>query len=108
MVTVLMMEMSVVHVIYMSVVLYSFVTVSFVVRSFMVLMNDLFGVVLTIMNVVNVPVVLDGLVTVAGQMFVIRCGMTIRHSYSSSCSDNRAKTAPSAAHLFRHLTIRVD
>ena len=79
MVTVLMMQMSVVHMIYMSVVLHGFMTVSFVMRPFMIFMNDFFGVVLTVMNVVNVPVVLDGLVTVAGQMFVIRCGMTIRH-----------------------------
>ena len=79
MVAVLMMEMPIVNVIYMSVMLHGFVTVSFLMRPLMIFMNDLFGVVLTIMNVVNVPVVLDGLMAVAGQMFVIRCGMSIRH-----------------------------
>ena len=82
MVAMLMMEMSVVHVIYVAVVLYGFMTISFVMSPFMILVNDFFGVVLTIMNVVNVPVVLDGLVAVSGQMLVIRRGMTIRHSNS--------------------------
>lgn len=66
MVAMLMMEMSVVHVIYVAVVLHGFMTVSFVMSPFRVLVNDFFGVVLTIMNVVNVPVVLDGLVAVPG------------------------------------------
>ena len=66
MVAMLMMEMSVVHVIYVAVVLYGFMTISFVMSPFMILVNDFFGVVLTIMNVVNVAVVLDGLVAVSG------------------------------------------
>ncbi len=66
MVAMLMMEMSVVHVIYVAVVLYGFMTVSFVMSPFMILVNDFFGVVLTIMNVVNVAVVLNGFVAVSG------------------------------------------
>ncbi len=62
-ITVLMVQMTVVYVIYVSIVLDGLMTITFVVGTFVILVDQRFGVLLTVVYVIYVSIVLDGLMT---------------------------------------------
>ena len=78
-ITVLVMTMSIVDVIDVSIVFYGLVTVTLGVNTVVVLVNHLFSVLLTIVNMINVTVVLDRLVTISRQVLMIGRWMSIAH-----------------------------
>ncbi len=75
----LVMTMSIVDVIDVSIVFYGLVTVTLGVNTVVVLVNHLFSVLLTIVNMINVTVVLDRLVTISRQVLMIGRWMSIAH-----------------------------
>ena len=104
-ITVLMVQMTVVYVIYVSIVLNGLMPITFVMGTFVILVDQRFGVLFTVVYVIYVSIVLDGLMTITGQMFMIWGGMTIGHtcSFGRSVFPGRHQSGPLSTPSPNHL-----
>lgn len=75
-VTVLVVAMAIVDVVDVVTVLNGLVTIALVVFALVVLVNRLFGVPLTVMEMIHVAIMFSGGMTVARQVLVVRCWVT--------------------------------